>query len=116
MRIIFRIKYNLQNRKKLICLLFIIFILFDGIKSFALEILTLEDAVNIGLKNNYAIQLSKNELQISKENNTYGNSDMLPSINLNAGTDLSFKNNYFNTQMTAQATLRQLQLRTIILD
>ncbi|HPO63565.1 MAG TPA: TolC family protein, partial [Candidatus Kapabacteria bacterium] len=76
-------------------MLFIIFILFDGIKSFALEILTLEDAVNIGLKNNYAIQLSKNELQISKENNTYGNSDMLPSINLNAGTDLSFKNNYF---------------------
>jgi len=115
MRIIFRIKYNLQNRKKLICLLFIIFILFDGIKSFALEILTLEEAVNIGLKNNYAIQLSKNELQISQENNTYGNSDMLPSINLNAGTDFSFKNNYYeysndSTSNTASASLKNYNL------
>ncbi len=115
MIILFKIKYNIQNGKKLICLLFILFILFDGIKSFSKEILTLEDAVNIGLKNNFAIQLSKNELQISQENNTYGNSDMLPSINLNAGTDFSFKNNYYeysndSTSSSAKVSVKNYNL------
>lgn len=58
------------------------------------EVLKLEEAISIGLKNNYDIQLSKNDALISKENNTSGNAGMLPNVNLNAGLNYALNNSH----------------------
>ncbi len=50
----------------------------------AQEKLTLPDAFTIALKNNYSILVSKNEQQITVNNNTPGNAGLLPSVSLNA--------------------------------
>lgn len=50
----------------------------------AQEILTLDDAVRIGLENNYSIIIQKNSAEIAGNNNTIGNAGFLPSINLSA--------------------------------
>jgi outer membrane protein TolC len=41
---------------------------------------SLKQAYEIALKNNYSIQLANSELEISKRNNTIGNAGMLPSL------------------------------------
>ena len=47
------------------------------------EILTVEDAVKIALKNNYEIKISKNNLEIDKTNVTIGNAGILPQLSAN---------------------------------
>jgi len=49
------------------------------------ELLTLDKAVEIGLSNNYGINIARNSRQISENNATPGNAGMLPRIDLNAG-------------------------------
>lgn len=49
--------------------------------SHAQQTLTLSDAIQIGIENNYDIQLYRNYKKISEENHTIGNAGMLPSIN-----------------------------------
>ena len=46
----------------------------------AQKMLTLEDAVNIALKNNYDILVARNDADIAKANNTAGNAGMLPTL------------------------------------
>jgi len=48
------------------------------------EILTLEDVVKIGLKNNYSIQIAENEKLVATNNNTLGNAGFLPTVELTA--------------------------------
>ena len=89
------VKYSLINRLSdviRLLLLMMVLSLFCNSKVFSQELLKLEDAISIGLKNNYDIQLSKNEALISKENNTSGNAGMLPNINLNASVNASINN------------------------
>ncbi|WP_232803023.1 TolC family protein [Gracilimonas amylolytica] len=43
-------------------------------------ILELEDAVKIGLENNFSIQILENQVQISENNNSIGNAGFLPVI------------------------------------
>ncbi len=45
----------------------------------------LEEAVAIGLKNNFSIQIANNDTKIAGNNNTLGNAGFLPNINLNGG-------------------------------
>lgn len=52
--------------------------------SFSQENLTLENALRIGLKQNFDIQLSKKNLEISKLNNNLANSGALPTLNISA--------------------------------
>jgi outer membrane protein len=47
----------------------------------AQETLTVEQAIELVLKNNYDIQLAKNEADIAARNNSVGNAGMLPRIN-----------------------------------
>lgn len=47
----------------------------------AQETLTLEQAIELALKNNYDILLARNEAEIANRNNTIGNAGMLPTIN-----------------------------------
>ncbi|MDZ4667017.1 MAG: TolC family protein [bacterium] len=46
----------------------------------AQESLSLKQAYELALKNNYSIQIASNELEIAKRNNTLGNAGMLPSL------------------------------------
>ncbi len=64
-------------------------ILIFGILTFSVftqaqSVITLEEALKIGLDNNYSIKLQRNEEQIAKNNNTLGNAGFLPSVGLNA--------------------------------
>ncbi|MFN4082781.1 MAG: TolC family protein [Bacteroidia bacterium] len=46
----------------------------------AQKLLTLKDAINIGLENNYSILTYKNDYEISRLNNSVGSAGMLPNI------------------------------------
>ncbi|MEI6455937.1 MAG: TolC family protein [bacterium] len=49
------------------------------------ELMTLSQALEIGLANNYGINMAKNSYRISGNNASPGNAGMLPQINANAG-------------------------------
>ena len=49
---------------------------------FAQEKLSLQQAIEIGLKNNYSIVIAKNESEIAKNNATPGNAGQLPTLDL----------------------------------
>lgn len=49
---------------------------------FAQSYLTLEDAVDAALKNNFDIQISRNASEIAEANNTAGNAGMLPTVSV----------------------------------
>ncbi|MCX6692592.1 MAG: TolC family protein [Methanoregula sp.] len=61
--------------------------------------LNLEEAISIGLKNNFSIQIAKNDNQIAVNNNTPGNAGFLPTINLNGG----IKENIFSLDSKDQS-------------
>lgn len=58
----------------------VLFLILGVHLGYAQQLLTIQDAVEIALENNYDIRLSKNDLQIAEENVTYGNAGMLPSV------------------------------------
>src|SRR5690606_1237206 len=80
---------------KLITLLGVFFSLHVSV-GFGQAILTVRQAVEIALLNNYDIRLSKNDLLIAQENVTYGNAGMLPSVT----GDFSQNNNLQNSTQT----------------
>ena len=59
--------------------------------TYAQEILTVEEAVNIALKNNFDILVARNDADIAKVNNTPGNAGMLPSVDITGSGN--YKNN-----------------------
>jgi len=50
---------------------------------FSQNLLTLEEAIKIGLENNYNIKISTNDATIERNNFSMGNAGFLPLINLN---------------------------------
>lgn len=58
----------------------------------AQEPLTVEQAVEIALKNNYDILLAKNEAEIADRNNTIGNAGMLPVVNATVADNYTLNN------------------------
>jgi len=46
----------------------------------AQNVISIEDAISISLKNNYDIRIAQNDAQVSKVNNTAGNAGMLPTV------------------------------------
>ena len=52
-------------------------------------ILTYKQAVELLLKNNFDIQIAKNNATIADIQNTYGNSGFLPRVDLNAGSSMA---------------------------
>ena len=53
----------------------------------AQQILTLNEALKLALENNFSIQVAKNEVEISKNNNYAGAAGMLPTIAASANQD-----------------------------
>jgi len=58
----------------------------------AQELLTAQQAVELVLNNNYAIQIAKNNLTIADKNNTVGNAGMLPTVNATLGDNYTLTN------------------------
>jgi len=71
----------------------------------AQEKLSLENAVNMALKNNFDILVANNSSTISKVNNTPGNAGMLPTVALVGSGNYSLNNRYQkNTDGTSVTT------------
>ncbi len=59
---------------------------------YAQEVMNLQECLFNGLKNNYDLQIVRNEEQISDNNVTLGNAGYLPSVTLNSGYNLRSNN------------------------
>ena len=58
------------------------------------QTLSLQESIDMVLKNNFDIRISRNEADIDKLNNTAGNAGMLPTVKLNGSSTLSYNNVY----------------------
>jgi outer membrane protein len=74
--------------KKIICLVFCVAACI-AVKAQDAPLLTLKDAVQIALKNNYNIQLSQNNSTIAANNVTLGNAGFLPQVTGDAALNAS---------------------------
>jgi outer membrane protein TolC len=73
----------------------LIFLFFSGFLTVqAQQLLSVQDAINIALKNSYDIQLAANDASINKTNNTKGNAGMLPSVAVNGSENLTSVNSH----------------------
>lgn len=85
---------------------FFVSVLFLANFSFAQEILSVKQAVEIALENNYDIKLAENNINIANENLTYGNAGFLPTVTAN----LNRNNNLQNSKQTqASGEVRSLK-------
>lgn len=76
-----------------------------GFSSQAQDLLSLEDAVKIALKNNYDIKIAENNSKIDATNNNLANAGMLPSLNAN----FTNNNSQLDTKQTqGDGTVREL--------
>lgn len=72
---------------------YLIFVFIIGAASLSAQnILTMQEAVKMGLENNYNIRIAQNENSIYAANNTIGNAGMLPEVSLNFGQAYNFNN------------------------
>lgn len=55
------------------------------------DTLSLDDALQIGLKNNFSVIVARNDLQIATNNNSIGNAGMLPKIDASIGQSNQFQ-------------------------
>ena len=73
-----------------------IIFLFVGLSSglYAQSVLTIEDAIKTGIEKNYSILIVKNEQEIAKLQNNFGNAGMSPTVSVNANLNLANINSY----------------------
>ena len=74
------------------------------------EKLSLEDALRIGLKQNFEIQLAKKNLEINKLNNNYANAGALPSINISTRAETAVSDQSKNPTSFIQEILKSESL------
>ncbi|NDV83031.1 TolC family protein [Bacteroides sp. 51] len=72
----------------------------SGIGLYAQQNLNLQDCLETGLENNYSIRISRNEEQVDKNNATWGNAGLLPTLDLSGG----YSGTLNNTETEARAT------------
>ncbi|GAF03920.1 TolC family protein [Saccharicrinis fermentans] len=86
-----------------------IFILSLGFISMAQENLSLADAINKALKNNYSIHISKANQQVAEINNSWGAAGRYPYINLSASSnnanDFNDSEDFTRTQLIGDAKI-----------
>lgn len=72
----------------------------------AQELLTVNDAIKIGLEKNYSVLIVKNNQEIAKAQNNFGNAGMSPTVSLNAGLNAASLNSHqeFNTGVVQDRT------------
>jgi outer membrane protein TolC len=74
-------------------ILIFILIIFPSLV-FSQELLTLDDAIRIGLENSFSIKISRNNVEVARNNNTIGNAGYLPIVDLVANQSNSSQNRY----------------------
>ena len=60
----------------------------------AQDVLTIEEAIKVGLEKNYAVLISKNDKEIAKAQNNFGAAGMSPTVSLNANLNLANVNSH----------------------
>ncbi len=75
--------------------------------------LSLEDAIGIGLKNNFSIQISKNDFKVAENNNTLGNAGFLPILNANGGVRKNISSTKTEDLQGAKNESSNLQTNTV---
>lgn len=93
--------YNILNKS--LFLTGILFIFYVGTVS-AQDRLSLEEAIGIGLENNYNIQIFENQASVAENNRSLGNAGFLPALNLSASRTESVEDSEFNAGGQAQTT------------
>ena len=78
------------------------------------EKLSLEDALKIGLKQNFEIQLAKKNLEINKLNNNYANAGALPSINISTRAESAVSDQSKNPTSFIQEILKSESLNATV--
>lgn len=71
----------------------------------AQQVLTIQEAVNIALENNYDIRISANELKVDQTNATIGNAGMLPRV---SATVVDNNGIQYSSQTRADGTVNRL--------
>lgn len=66
-----------------------IYAIFVSAATFAQGQFTLEEAIELGIKNSYDIAVVNNNAAIAENNNTLGNAGMLPVVDINASTNFA---------------------------
>jgi outer membrane protein len=71
-------------------------VLLIGLSSglYAQSILTIEEAIKTGLEKNHSVLMVKNEQEIAKLQNNFGNAGMSPTVSINANLNLATINSY----------------------
>ena len=81
--------------------LFKFYILILGISNciVAQQLLTVNDAIKLGLEKNYSVLIVKNNQEIAKAQNNFGNAGMSPTLSLNSSLNAASLNSHqeFNT-------------------
>lgn len=69
------------------------------LSGYAQQVLTIDDAIKTGLEKNYSVLIVKNQQEIAKAQNNFGNAGMSPTVTLNAGLNAANLNSHqeFNT-------------------
>ncbi|MCK9616245.1 MAG: TolC family protein [Lentimicrobiaceae bacterium] len=78
---------------KKLTIFFFTFIFFSQLLS-AQKIISVDEAIDMALKNNYDIRIARSEAEINKLNNTAGNAGMLPEIGLTGSDKYALNDNY----------------------
>ncbi len=93
------------------------FLIFVSGTLFAQNRLSLSDAINIGLENNYSLRISKKSLEISQENNSWGTAGRYPTIDVSVTSINRFdKNNNQNTEFTTNNIAPSAQLNWVLFN
>lgn len=83
----------------------ILFVLCIGINSvYSQGLLSLEEAIKIGIENNYSIQIANNEAEIDRMNRTLGNAGFLPTITASGNRDEIFESETTQTASNGRST------------
>ena len=69
--------------------IFLIVALIAATGLFAQENLSLANAVEIGLSNNFQIRIANSQAEIARNNNSWGQTNALPTVGVNAGFNLN---------------------------
>jgi outer membrane protein len=75
----------------------LVFLLGNQTPAQSQDLLTLQQAVEIGLENNYGLQISKNFQEIASNNYSIGNAGFLPSLELTASRNESVEDSEFES-------------------
>ena len=76
--------------KKLVVLFWLLMAVWSAIS--AQQVLTVEQAISLAMKNNYDILVAQNDADITTANNTWGNAGLLPTIAATATDNYAYNN------------------------